>query len=144
MSPPRSSDRPDGEAPDGDESNGDESNGDAADEDLPDRDGADRAPAIPATAPLLGPDGTLLYTGSDGMQYIVCGDPDAAERARLLGAFEALRAGAGPLEELIKASRAWRDAACGRGLSQEQATEVLLGRLRQALGDGADPADEST
>jgi hypothetical protein len=139
MSPPRSSDRPDGEAPDGDDPHGD-----APDDDLLEQDGADRAPAIPATAPLLGPDGTLLYTGSDGMQYIVCGDPDAAERARLLGAFEALRAGAGPLEELIQASRAWRDAACGRGLSQEQATEVLLGRLRQALGDGADPADEST
>lgn len=139
MSPPRSSDLPDGEAPDGDDQNGD-----AWEDDLRERDGADPTPAIPATAPLLGPDGTLLYTGSDGMQYIVCGDPDAAERARLLGAFEALRAGAGPLEELIQASRSWRDAACGRGLSQEQATEVLLGRLRQALGDGADPADEST
>ena len=111
--------------------------------DAPEDEGGDHTPAIPATAPLLGPDGTLLYTGSDGMQYIVCGEPDAAERARLLGAFEALRAGAGPLDELIKTSRTWRDAACARGLSREQATEVLLGRLRQALNDSPDPNDRS-
>ncbi|MCP9884557.1 hypothetical protein KBY97_05385 [Synechococcus sp. ATX 2A4] len=119
--PPGPSDLPAGDAPEGE------------------RD--DRTPPIPATAPLLGPDGTLLYTGSDGMQYIVCGEPDAEERARLLGAFEALRSGAGPLEELIKTSRAWRDAACTRGLSPKQATEVLLGRLRQALSDSPDPSD---
>ncbi len=95
----------------------------------------DEQPAIPATAPLQGPSGSLLYTGSDGRQYIVCGDPGAEGEEELLEAFHALRSGAAQLEELVAAARHWVEAAGARGLSPRAARRTLLWRLRQALSD---------
>ncbi len=95
----------------------------------------DRSFAIPATAPLLGPEGSLLYTGSDGRQYIVCGDPSQAGDQELLEAFHALRSGATELDALIEAVRGWVEAATRQGLSPKAARRTLLWRLQQSLED---------
>ncbi len=105
----------------------------AQDPEFGDRSGAGLA--VPATAPLLGPEGSLLYTGSDGRQYIVCGDPSQAEDQELTAAFQALRAGAHELDDLIGAARDWVVAARDAGLSAPAARRTLLGRLREALDD---------
>lgn len=98
----------------------------------------DDLPAIPATAPLQGPSGSLLYTGSDGRQYIVCSDPGADGEDELLEAFHTLRSGGAQLEELVAAARHWVEAAGARGLSPHAARRTLLWRLGQALGE-SDP-----
>jgi hypothetical protein len=90
---------------------------------------------VPATAPLRGPGGSLLYTGSDGRQYIVCGDPSQALDQDLMAAFQALRSGATGLEALIHAAQAWVEEASEQGLPVEVARSTLLSRLRQALDD---------
>jgi hypothetical protein len=98
-------------------------------------------PSTPATAPLRGPRGSLLYCGSDGNQYIVDGGPAGPRDAPLPEAFQALRAGAPQLEALTAACRAWVEAVSGQGLSQQQAAALLLEQLAQSLevGDGDQP-----
>jgi hypothetical protein len=98
-------------------------------------------PTTPATAPLRGPRGSLLYSGSDGNQYIVDGGLADPRDAPLPEAFQVLRAGAPQLEALTAGCRAWVDAASGQGLSRQQAASVLLGQLAQALevGEGELP-----
>jgi hypothetical protein len=93
-------------------------------------------PATPATAPLRGPRGSLLYGGSDGNQYIVDGGPASPRDAPLPEAFQALRAGAPQLEALSAGCRAWVEGACGQGLSRQQAGALLVGQLAQALEVG--------
>jgi hypothetical protein len=93
-------------------------------------------PATPATAPLLGPDGALLYTGSDGRRYIVCAEPSQAGDPQLIEAFDTLRAGAAELDEVVEISRGWIEMAIQRGMSRQQAVRLLLDRLGRALGGG--------
>jgi len=93
-------------------------------------------PSTPATAPIRGPRGSLLYCGSDGNQYIVHGGPAGPRDAPLPEAFQALRAGAPQLEALTEDCRAWVEAASSQGLSQAGA--LLLGQLAQSLEVGAD------
>jgi hypothetical protein len=97
--------------------------------------GPDSSLTVPATAPLRGPEGSLLYTGSDGRQYIVCGDPSQALDQDLMASFQALRSGAPGLEALIQAAQDWVKEASEQGLSPEVARRTLLSRLRQALDD---------
>jgi len=93
-------------------------------------------PSTPATAPLRGPRGSLLYSGSDGIQYIVDGGPAGPSDAPLPQAFQALRAGAAELEAITVLCRAWVEAASAQGLNRQQAAAVLLGQLGQALEVG--------
>ncbi|MCT0198719.1 hypothetical protein KQ313_03335 [Synechococcus sp. CS-1325] len=91
---------------------------------------------LPATAPLRGPRGSLLYSGSDGNQYIVAGGPAHPGDAPLAQAFQALRAGAPELDLLSHRCRQWVEAAGSHGLTQPQAAAVLLGQLALALDLG--------
>ncbi len=97
--------------------------------------GSEDALTVPATAPLRGPEGSLLYTGIDGRQYIVCGDPAQALDQELMASFQALRSGAQGLEALIRGAQDWVEHASDQGLSPEVARRTLLSRLRQALDD---------
>jgi hypothetical protein len=85
---------------------------------------------LPATAPLLGPDGALIYTTSDGRQVIVCDDPSLVGRPELMEAFQALRAGAPELEEVGRAAERWIAVAERYGVSRELGLALLLERLR--------------
>jgi hypothetical protein len=97
---------------------------------------------IPATAPLRGPEGSLLYTGSDGCQYIIRGEASGPDGDRsLLEAFEALRAGAPQLKTLIEAGREWIEHAMRRGVPRERAARLLIEQLTQALGSIQEPGD---
>lgn len=98
-------------------------------------------PAIPATAPLQGPDGALLYTGSDGRKYIVCGEPSQAGDPQLIEAFDTLRAGAAELDGVVEISRRWIEMAIGRGMSRQQAVRLLLDHLGRALSSGNQPEE---
>ncbi|MBC1261422.1 hypothetical protein FQK07_09100 [Synechococcus sp. BSF8S] len=88
---------------------------------------------VPATAPLRGPEGSLLYTGCDGRQYIVCSDPSQAMDQDLMATFQALRSGAPGLEALIQAARDWVAEASDQGLPPAVARRTLLSRLKQSL-----------
>ena len=97
-------------------------------------------PTTPATAPLRGPRGSLLYCGSDGIQYIVAGSLAGPTDVPLPLAFQALRSGSAQLEQLTAACRSWVEAAGSQGLNRRQAATVLLGQLASALDIGE--ADE--
>ncbi|NQV10440.1 MAG: hypothetical protein HQ527_04635 [Cyanobacteria bacterium] len=101
-------------------------------------DSADR-PAIPATAPLRGPAGSLIYSGSDGRQYIVSGMAEGPGQLELTKAFDALRGEAAGLRDLINRCQQWVEAASAHGLSRPEAASVLLGQLAQALENGDEP-----
>ncbi|MCP9914890.1 hypothetical protein [Cyanobium sp. ATX 6F1] len=103
----------------------------SSDDDLP----------LPATAPLLGPDGALIYTTSDGRQVIVCDDPSLAGRPELIEAFQALRAGAPELEAVGQAAERWIAVAERYGVNRELALALLLERLsgHAAQGGGEEP-----
>jgi hypothetical protein len=105
----------------------------------PSDDGREEVP-LPATAPLLGPDGSLIYTTSDGRQVIVCDDPSLAQRPELLEAFPALRAGAQELDQAGRAAEEWITVAARCGVPRELALRLLVTRLRLhsdgAAGDG--------
>lgn len=98
-------------------------------------------PTTPATAPLRGPRGSLLYCGSDGNQYIVAGRPAGPRDVPLPLAFQALRSGSVQLEQLTAACRTWVEAAGSQGLNRQQAAAVLLGQLASALeiGEAEEP-----
>lgn len=102
-------------------------------------DGREELP-LPATAPLLGPDGSLIYTTSDGRQVIVCDDPSLAGTPELVEAFQALRAGAPELEVARQAVEAWISVVARFGLSRELSLRLLMANLRLrsdgSAGDG--------
>lgn len=108
---------------------------------MADFDPTDR-PAIPATAPLRGPGGSLIYSGSDGRQYIVSDTAGGPEQLELARAFDALRGEAAGLQALIHSCRQWVEAATAHGLSPSEATTVLIGQLGQALENGDDPRSQ--
>jgi hypothetical protein len=103
--------------------------------DHPSDDGREEVP-LPATAPLLGPDGTLIYTTSDGRQVIVCDDPSLAGTPELVEAFQALRAGAPELEVARQAAEEWLSVVARFGLSRELSLRLLMAHLR-LHGDGS-------
>ncbi|MCP9848756.1 hypothetical protein [Cyanobium sp. Morenito 9A2] len=93
---------------------------------------------LPATAPLLGPNGALIYTTSDGRQVIVCDDPSLARRPELLEAFQALRAGAPELKEVERAAERWIEVAERCGLQRELALALVIERLKRQSEDSPD------
>ena len=98
--------------------------------------------SLPATAPLRGPRGSLLYSSSDGSQYIIAGGPAQPGDAPLVQSFQALRAGAAELDVLRSQCRTWVEGASRHGLTHEQAAAVLLGQLALALDLGEESGSQ--